>query len=112
MEAEAQEKRRLTEQTLQLDPGPTQKSLVGPQSIPVKQKLVRIDKLDLTLIEIRANSPGLKDNCKIRITSKRRRSQRPEDEPPTPPARPRQKPRGRRWQKLIMEPTREKRGQG
>jgi hypothetical protein len=43
MEAEIQEKRRLTEQTLQLDPRPTQKSLVGPQSIPIKEKLIRID---------------------------------------------------------------------
>jgi hypothetical protein len=36
-EAEAQEKRRLTVQTLQLDPGPTQRSLGWPPSIPMKR---------------------------------------------------------------------------
>jgi hypothetical protein len=38
MEAEAEEKRRLTVQTLQLDPGPTQEPLVGPQSSPKKRE--------------------------------------------------------------------------
>jgi hypothetical protein len=58
MEAEAQEKRRLTVQTLQLDPGLTLRSLGRPQSIPIKEKLVRIEKLDFSQFEIRANNPG------------------------------------------------------
>jgi hypothetical protein len=58
MEVKAQEKRRLTEQTLQLDPGPTQKDPGRAPEHPHKRELVRIDKLDLTLFEIMANNPG------------------------------------------------------
>jgi hypothetical protein len=54
LEAEAEEKRRLTMQTQ----GRPKEPLVGPQSIPIKEKLVRIDKLDFSLFEIRANNPG------------------------------------------------------
>jgi hypothetical protein len=43
VERKLQEKQRLTEQTFQLDPGPTQKSPIGLQSIPIKEKLIRID---------------------------------------------------------------------
>jgi hypothetical protein len=53
-----QEKQRLTEQTSQLDPGPTKKSPVGPRSVPIKEKMIRIEKLDPTPLETRANSPG------------------------------------------------------
>jgi hypothetical protein len=50
MEAEAEEKRRLTVQTLQLDPGPTQRALGwAPEHPHKREKLVRINKLDFSL---------------------------------------------------------------
>jgi hypothetical protein len=39
MEAEAEEKRRLTEQTLQLDPGPTQRALGWAPEHPHKREV-------------------------------------------------------------------------
>jgi hypothetical protein len=52
MEAEAEEKQRLTVQTLQHDPGPTQRALGQAPNLLRKEKLVKVDKLAFSLTKM------------------------------------------------------------